>query len=336
MYHKSNPWYFVAGLIVILSLLFTIVSGKNMNSTLETYQGNGQINTDMGEEIETEKTFETQIYTNDKIALSMEVPADFNMVIKSGHDTFVHIPSGTSIQIQVNEYDPAINNCDASVLSEKIAGEGYSFMSFTRLDNSSYEVIYQKTDGVVYDYIEEVYWDRDNIVVLKFIVEDGNYDKFSDEFVHAVNTFSWIKENPIPEGYYLYYCADGNYEFGVPMEWSFSGAGNTYYAADQNTGSQYMVQCSINENGTDLSTLTATDMTGIINTGKSSFMLENFHAESGKARARASFLDGNIKYVDEYTILSKDNNLYYIIFEYENGLLSEETINDLYYLFRIF
>lgn len=337
MYQKNNPWYFIAGLIVILSILFTIISGQKMDNTLEIYQGNNQIGTNLGEEIVTENTtFETQIYTNKEIALSMDLPADFSMVIKSGYETYVHAPSGTSIQIQVNAYDPTINNVNASIVSEQVVGEGYSFVSYTRLSNSSYEAIYQKINGAVYDYIEEVYWDRDHIVVVKFIVEDANYQLFSDEFIHVVETFSWNKENPIPDGYYLYYCREGNFEIGLPEEWSFSGAGNSYYAADPYTNSQYMVQYYPSEEIIDLSALTATDMTSMINTGKPSFMLETFYAESNVAQARASFISNDVKYVDLYTIYSNEECLIYIIFEYENGLLSEDVINELHDMFRKF
>ena len=324
------------GMIVILSIIFTIISGTNSNDTLETYQGNNIIETDLGEEIQTQKSFETQIYTNDTVSLSMEIPADFNMVIKSGYETFVHSPSGTSIQIQVNEYDPSINNINATSASEMVVGEGYSFISFTRLSNSSYEVIYQKNEGVLYDYIEEVYWDKEHIVILKFIIADENYQKFNDQLVYVVDSFSWIKENPIPDQYYLYYCAEGNFEFGIPADWSFSGSGNAFYAADPSTGSQYMIQYLPNEIQTDLSELTATDMTGIINSGKSSFMLETFFAESGKAQARASFISNDIRYIDNYTIYATEQTLYYVIFEYENGLLSEEMIDELKGLLRIF
>lgn len=337
MYQKNNPWYFIAGLIVILSIFFTIISGQKMDNTLEIYQGNNQIGTDLGAEpVTDDKSFETQIYTSKDIALSMEVPADFGMVIKSGYETFVHAPSGTSIQIQVNDYDPAINNISASVVSEQIVEEGYSFISFTRLSNSSYEAIYQKTNGVIYDYIEEVYWDREHIVVIKFIVEDTNYQSFSDKFIHVVETFSWNKENPIPDGYYLYYCEEGNFEIGLPEEWNFSGAGNSYYASDPYTNSQYMVQYYPVEEYVDLSTVTATDMTGMINTGKAGFMMETFYAESSMAQARASFISNDIKYVDLYTIHSSEDCLIYIIFEFENGLLADDVINELHNMFRKF
>lgn len=336
MYNQQSPWTLIVGAIVILSILFTIISGIKTNNTLETYRGDNTITTDVGEDIPNEKTFSTQIYTNDTVAVSVEIPDDYNRVVKSGYDTFIHTPSSTSIQIQIKEYDPTINNMNTTTASELIVNSGYTFVNFTKLSNSSYEIIYQKIDGIVYDYIEEVYWDREHIVVLKFIVEDELYERMSEQLIYVAGSFSWIKEDPIPDDYVLYYSPDGNFEFCIPVDWNYSGSGNTFYAVNPETNAQYMVQYVYNEEPMDLSKLTATDMTGIINTGKSSFMLETFYTTFNKAEATASFISNNVKINDHYTLYSAGNYLYFVTFEYEKGTVSEEIIEHINTLFRIF
>ena len=70
----QNPWLFIIGLIVILSMLFTIFSQKKQE-TLPVYTRSDKIQREDSKE-DQEIKFDTVIYTDEEHHLSMEVPSD--------------------------------------------------------------------------------------------------------------------------------------------------------------------------------------------------------------------------------------------------------------------
>ena len=70
--------------------------------------------------------------------------------------------------MEVFAYNPAINNVAADTLSASITQDGKTFKNFTRKSASSYEVMYQDLKNSTYDYIEEVYWDREHIIPVSY------------------------------------------------------------------------------------------------------------------------------------------------------------------------
>ena len=212
----KNTWIFIAAAIALLAFIFTMVSQKN-NQTLEVYTDTDRIDEAQAVAKDPLRDMEMQQYHDQNLELSLSVPADWERVEKDGCPTFVHRESGSAIQIKTEEYRPEINNDNAESLASSLVQNNQTYVDFRYTSNASYELLYQGVDGgVTYDYIREVYWDRQNIVTLLCTFNDADYNKINPYFQKILDSFSWYKEDEIPEGFYLSYIPDASFEVGIP------------------------------------------------------------------------------------------------------------------------
>ena len=307
---NDNPWILLVGVIIILSALFTIVNQRKQN-TLEVYNDSDVLTT---EEVNTKKTvIDTITYENTEYGFKVSIPKEWDKVIKDGYDTYIHPASATSIQIQVTPYDASINMIEAETVSTNLVEEGYTFINFSKLTSSSYEVLYQKTQQSTYDYIEDVFWTRNGIVKLICIVNDTNYEKMYSFISNTINSFAWTTEDIIPENYAIYYSEFADYEFAVPINWNFGISNNTYVAINPDDTVQMTVTATAYD--TTLENLTATDITNLFKNGKSNFMLKEFSTSITNAQVKFTYNNGtpatNLTY-----LFSNGIYLYIIQFDY--------------------
>ena len=98
------------------------------------------------------------------------------------------------------------------------AAENKLLVNFYWADNSSYICMYQGTGagGETMDYIDLVYFDRSFVVQIKYILPDAHYAKLEAAVLATVESVSWARPDPIPDGLSLYYSEFGDFEFGTP------------------------------------------------------------------------------------------------------------------------
>lgn len=328
---NRNPAITVMILVAVFSFITTFIINKKNDDSLEVYRIPEHVETVQEEEAAAD--YESQIFVDNENRFSISIPKDWQKVTKSGYPTFVHKESASSIQIQVHDYDPGINSVSAETLSAEIAGKGFTFVSFTRINASQYEVLYQDYANATYDYIEEVYWDRDRIIKLVCTFEDENYDKLSMYYKTMLDTFVWNRQDPIPDGYYLAYIEEGGFEAGVPDTWVTGSTDTSFYAVDDETGA-YMTVTPLRNVGY-LDDFTSMDMTSLVQNGKPSFIMESFQTSHDKAYETSIFIQDNIQYRDYAVLYSKGTYSYLLEVIYETGSINESVPQICADLFRI-
>ena len=109
---------------VMLTVFLTIATSKK---NLDVYTKKDSTYT-MESEVETEEDIETELYQNQEAAFTMEVPTGWNYVKKDGYDTYVHSASATSIQFQLLNYYPQVNNATQESLAQTYVSQGMNLM----------------------------------------------------------------------------------------------------------------------------------------------------------------------------------------------------------------
>ena len=320
----QNPCMLILGVIVILSMLFTIFSQKGQDK-LAVYQDSNKVETKDSKDEESEKLdVDTEIYTDNEHHFSLSIPKDWEQVTKDGYPTFVHSASASSLQVQVLDYDPAVNNESQTTLSAKIADDGKTFVNFDKKTTSSYELMYQDFQNSTYDYIEEVYWDRDNIIKLVCTFNDKNYEKIKPYYELILNSFAWQKTNEIPEDYAMYYNDQAGFEVMMPATWTLGASGNAVVATDGDTGASETLMMTDSTSYFD--SVTATDMAKILNTGQSGFMMNSYDNSKETATAKCTYVIDNVQYQEVVYGYATGKAMYFVTFDYEAGAVSDDTI----------
>ena len=285
-----KKYWFLVIIPIALVVFITYMKGKD---TLRVYDVN------KGESVYTVKPKESeaapaareemQVYTSDKIDLSMKVPSSWSGVIKSGAQTFIHSPSATAFMIQILDYYPQVNNVTIESLSEDLAAQGLSILNFERPDASSYFLYYQKsnTEGIV-DYIDYVLWDRAHVVKITLTVKEAYLERLNDIINECFDSVAWNREDPIPDGVFLCYNMAGDFEFGVPISWPYSEADGAVFAMDEQTGAQMTV--TFLESNASISDIPQTEYAQFLSSGKNSFMLHLYDVHSNSIYGEASYI----------------------------------------------
>lgn len=324
--------YLVVG-IMILAGIFTFISQRNLNK-LTVYNSSDKVE-ESSDKKETELDIDMSIYTNEKSGYSISIPADWQQVTKNGYTTFVHAASGSSLQIQELAYDPAINNVTSDLLSTEVAASGNTFVNFKRNTSSSYELMYQDFQNSTYDYIEEVYWDRNRIIKLVCTFNDENYKKILPYYEKIIGTFSWTKESEIPSDYYLYYNDSAKFEVGIPSSWTMSQAENTIIAMAGDTNASLSI--SVIGNTSYLDSITATDMASLLKNGKSNFIMQNYdNSSKEKATVSCTYVANDIQLNNKTYVFANGTYLYFLSIDYESGSIESEVPETCASLFRDF
>ena len=331
---KKNPWIFIIIAIVVLSFIFTMINQHRQKDKLDVYtQENMVVQEDLARENEQQELMiETQIYTDSLYHYSIEIPKDWVQTIENDSISYVHKASGSTIRLETYDYDPRINNVTSEGISAQIAGDGKTFVNFTRKGDSCYEVTYQDKKNSVYDYIEEVFWDRSSIIRIICIFNDMNYEKILPYYQKSLESFSWDPQDEIPIGYALCYIENENFEFGYPDTWVLGTSTNAIVATD-NTSSLSLTK---QECDFDLSSLTATEMSHIVSQNKQNVMMNSFTTSENEAAATLTYVSNNVQITENYYIFYDGSNLYCLAIDYEKGMLDENIPPTIASLFRSF
>lgn len=310
----KKPIYFIFGAIVILSLAFTVISSLSTKK-LGVYN-----NSDVVEEkistTESDITADEDmvIVKDDEIGYSVNIPSSWKKVVEDDSTTYIHTQSASSIKIETFDYYPEITNISSEIVSTDLINNGYEFVNFSRLSETSYEALYRVEKDKMYDYIEEVYWSRDHIVKFTCVCNDENYDGISLFYSKIFDSFTWTTSNVVPDGYAVYYISDANFDFGIPIDWSYNIADGAIVASDPDNTS--LMTITIIPSDIILTTLTATDMTNFIMGTKSNFMLKSFTNNSDETSSISTYNDNGLTMTNYTRLFSNGSYLYAIQFDY--------------------
>lgn len=324
----------ILGVVAVITFIIVLIN-QHKQKTLPTYQGG----TDVEKETPTEAPPEisSKTYVAEDGTYSLLIPDDWTEVHRNGGVEFIHAPSSTSVFIDVRDYTSSINNIDETTVSADITGSGYSFVSFARFLPTAYEAIYQKTDKKIYDYITETYWSREQIVELKFTLLDENFNKMKPYIENIYNSFQWgNKVDVVPEGYHLLYIEYGDFEFGVPTDWTVNVEGTSIVG--RSTDGTMMLTVSAQEYTDNLSKLTSYDISSLMKTGRENgFILNNFSSTATSATGEAQYTDNNGNMITNQTYLFVNGvYLYTLQLDFITGAADETVLNTCAGLFREF
>ena len=294
-YYTGKYWYIVV-LAVFVAIFVLNASKKDVLPAYNSDTGRSEYTVPEQKE-ENVKTF---TYSSDRLPVKMEIPMGWEKITKDGYDTFVHSPSASSIQIQILSYYPSVNNVTDASLSESFGNLGYEVTEFEFTSDSSYYVLYKKSSSSgITDYIENVYWDRFNVVKTIAVFNEANYSKLKNQIWHCVDSFSWTKANPITNDCMLVYDQPGDFEFAVPSAWISSGwaedeSGASYYAYDESSGASLTV--NVLPDSSPINDINEIDYGNFLSNGRQKFILNVFQKNENIIYGEATYSSNQEQY----------------------------------------
>ncbi len=286
---------------------------------LSVYISNNQILPAYIEELSTaepttEVSIDAQDYKN-HLGFSLKIPFDWTKAEKNANDVFfLDKHYGTSLEIMCSDYNPNIT----SMTYEKAHAEkstSSEFLNFYWNDGHSYSITYKsENDDNIYNCVDVVYFDRKNIVKLVFMIPNDNYKKVEKEVGYVIDSIEWDSENAIPDTFRLNYSEFGNFEYGVPLNWSSGFAENAFYAQDENTKAQMVVTAF--KSDIIYSDVSQIDYVKIASESRKGFALRNYTANDNIIYASAAYLNGQEKYIVVQYLIATGKYEYSITFDY--------------------
>lgn len=317
MTKKEKQITIVLGICLIAAVIFLIISKNNQNS-LSVYMNDNSVN--IWENENSDNLDISMIeYRNNKLNMGCMVPSDWERKDVENGVSFTHTKSNSVFQLSIKPYEPSVNNQNATSISAKLVENNYVFVNFIRLSSNSYQVMYQDKSKSVNDFIETVYWDRNNIVTLKCSFSDKNYQGIISYFDKIISSFKWNYENPITKGYIVFYHPELNIEFEIPETWVYQASNNTISFVEEASGATICLSIANTTNYLD--SLTATDMTNLIKSGKNNFMMKNFSTSKNMAYASCSYYENDKQVLCDQYIFADGKRYYYISVNYYSGTL---------------
>ena len=325
----------VTCVLLIVTVIMTLTGNKERNDILPVYTDASE--TMITDESKTESVtveYEPNIYVDNQTGFSIEVPNDWTHVEQNGVQSFIHAPSGSAVRIETSPYDPSVNQVNESTASASLSEQGYAFVGLNKA-NTGYELSYRDYKDATYDYIEEVYWDRQTIVTITCVFNDIYYDKILPYYQKILSTFAWDRADAIPEGYYLYYDDTMRCEIGVPSEWSVGTADNTIYITDDETGAVIAVTAAESE-VSSLSSLNANEMAPYVSNGRNGYIMSSFSANDKSAVATGTYIQNDVLLQCTDYLHVGNGILYSISTSYEAGRIDGSVMDTCVDLFRPF
>jgi len=317
-------WYLYLIGIMAAGFLFIALGKKQLNVYRPGIDGSDYT---VITEKQTEKNVPMEAYKCDGINMVMQVPQGWERVTKDGFDTFVHSASATSLQIQVLDYYPEINNEDADYLSASLAKRGYSIVDYRRTAANNYYVEYQNSnDAGVTDYITDVIWDREHVVKIAATVNDKNYDGMETAIWNCFNSVEWECESPIAEGFVLVYQMYGDFEYAVPASWTYEETGGAAYAADSETGASLTV--TLNESDVTIDQISQIDYSSMLGDGLQNYQLKGFSQHSDHIHGEATYYSNDTEFAVMQDLYANGKYLYAVTYEFPS-VYTDTYYNDI-------
>lgn len=189
-----------------------------------------------------------QMFTDASIGLSLQVPLNWNRVIRSGNIMFVDGDTAAYVEVDTGQYRKGLAGITESTVQTDVEAAGGAYVSYSKEGNSGYTAMYQMLgDGVIYDYIEINRYDLDRTVRITICVPDDAYRSLQKKINKIRDSIYWEPPNPIPEDFLLVYNEFGDFEFAVPVQWERGIYQGEYVARDPLTGSEMHVSVGLSD-----------------------------------------------------------------------------------------
>jgi len=324
--------------LILAAAIVSTIAGIHAGNKIGIYKGDQEIRkyTEPSAEGETEQLFAYEMVFPFSINLSLLVPSTWAKSMEDDSCTFVHRETGSAIKIQRLPYDPSVNNVTEQSLAVSVVSEGKTFAGFRKLSNSSYELYYSDSGVTTYDYIEEVLWDRENIVKYTCICRDEYYEDMKQVFSDSFSSLTWDREDPVPPGLVLYYNPVYQYEYAVPVDWYVSESGNISYAQNPEGTASVMVK-PVGYTGT-LQDISAEDLASFLNPNgeKNNFLMRQYEASYDRGTVWSTHTANDALVQEKTLVYQKCGTLFLVTFSYIQGMVDELTVESCLSLFRSF
>lgn len=327
---KPFNLFFTGFIALSIIVLIVVLFGQSKQRQLPTYEAPS---TQATEAHVNKLDIEYQTINNQAVGYTMVVPAEWQIVENENVVSVINQMDKTTISIEAMDYFGSINNDSESTIAEYAQSGNGTLYTFTKLSTSEYTCSYD------YDscfYAEYFTWDLDTIIKVSCICTSDLTDKYLDTFSYMLDTFHWEKKNPIPDGYFMLYNENGNFEFAVPLDWSSGIDNNGMWTAVSAAGST--IQCDLHNYTGDLSEITEANYAELAGIGNAEgFELTFFQNQGNVCMAEGTYYIGTTQYCIATTLLAKNGLMY----EFNFGCTAANYDDMNYYvtaikLFRVF
>lgn len=317
---KPRNWFAVMIVFAVLAALmmnFFSSFGTNMPAYSSP---NELVEPDVTQQETPQSSIETTLYTSE-LGFSMKVPKDWTFVVKSGNDTYVNAKDGASIVFAVSTYNPALNSVTRESVYSDVVNAGGVFGDYEQVSNSAYLVVYEIGS---LDYFEYSIWDLDTLVRVAVQIPAQSYTAYRDDILAILNTFSWEKPNPVPEGYSMYYSEYGDFEFPIPDGWEYGIENGSLVVLSADGAAGYQV--SLTNTTAYLNDVSQIDYVEAMGSGKANYMLSSFSNTGSLLTAEASYSSNGETCRQIHNILATGEYQYEVIFQYPQGASEYEQV----------
>lgn len=242
---------------------------------------------------------EMSTFQEEESGFSVEVPTEWQKIIKGGYPTFV-ASDGTYLAVKVEEYDPRLNMVTQESITNEITAAGGRCLSFQSPSTSSYLAAYQMEQVVTCEYVR---WSLKTSCRLVFSTAAQNFEQYQDLVDYIIQTASWTPEEVIPTEMYLYYNAYGSFEFGVPAAWNAGLVNDTFSCTDPETGAVYTVSVSTIQ--TSLQEISQLQYTQLMGNNRANLYLKNFVQDGQQLTAESVYSTGGAQMLFYHSIIEQ-------------------------------
>ena len=233
---------------------------------------------------------ELEPYYEESVNLTISVPVGWQKITKDGFPTFVY-NDGTSMQLQIMAYNPYMNMVTYDTVLNDVSSFGGIMGNYMQLNQSAYIVAYS-IEGM--NYIELNIWDRQTFIRVQFVMGVNDFNKYFDTCMAIFDSFDWNQADPIPANFFIFYSEFGNFEFGVPIEWSYAINDGVFAATSPSTGA--IIYAAVVESDAVFDSITQLDYTQIMGANRSNFLMQSFTNDGNSIAAEATYFVGDTQY----------------------------------------
>lgn len=290
MYEKRRVSYWVP-LAIVIVLISLIVVYTQSDDNKQVYTG-GEVTLPPTVPT-TEPPIEMNQYKDAELALTYSIPVDWTRVLKDGHETYIHAPSATSVQVQTVPYSPIVLLCNETNARQELESNGYRFISLEWISNSSYTLLYQNDNTV---FIEVVSFDKVSRVNMIYTIPIQYSDRIMNAVTAIIDSVKWEKERPYPENMALVFSQLGTFEFAYPATW-YAGIQNStnqqvsYVMQDPETGTLMAIIC--NASNASYANTTSVDYVNFASGGRTNFALQTYQSTDSTIYATSTYSASN-------------------------------------------
>lgn len=184
------------------------------------------------------------------------------------------------------------------------------------------------------DYIDYTIWDLSHVVKIHTTVMDEYFNRMKGSIFSSLDSLVWDYEDPIPDNISIYYILNGDFQFGVPLNWITGEQDGSLYSYDEGTGACMSVS-TLADQEIDIDSLTQMDYANFASNGKNNFLLSRYEKGMDYIYAEANYSVNNamMGMMQYYAVIGSTH--YILTFELPYDYI-EEYYNTCYSCIEVF